>query len=179
MKVEDIVKEVLVRLGDYDKFNPDNLPENDVQICLIVKCINMIQSEIATDYLHIETKESVLLTNGSIGYDKLKKRLINLKKVSQNGRKIKARIFPNEIVCEADGIVDLYYYYLPDDVKIGQVLELSPQVTLNLITNGVLGEYCLLQGRYEDSVFYDKKYREMLKIATKCTKSIVLRRGWW
>ena len=51
MKVEEVLTEVLVRLGDKDKYDINNLPQNDSEIVTIIKCINMTLSEIASDYL--------------------------------------------------------------------------------------------------------------------------------
>ena len=38
MKVEDVLTEVLVRLGDRDKYDINNLPQDDSEINTIVKC---------------------------------------------------------------------------------------------------------------------------------------------
>lgn len=179
MKVEDILTEVLVRLGDKDKYDINNLPHDDSEINTIIKCINMIISEIASDYIPVETEEEVEVVNGVIPYEILSKRLINLKNISKNTSKIGAKMYPEHIAVKADGIVKVNYLYLPEEVKLGDKIELSPKVTVMLLTYGVLGEYCLLQGRYEDSMLFDKRYREMLKIACRVTKEIKLKHGWW
>lgn len=179
MKVEEILKEVLIRLGEESKYDVKNLPQNDEEITSIIKCINMIISEIASDYIPIKMVEKVQAVNGSISYDTLSKRLINLKKVSKNGTKIKAKMYPSEILIDESGLVEVEYCYIPSEVGLGDSVELLPQVTLMLLTNGVLGEYCLLSGRYEDSMFYDKRYREMLKVASRVTKEIKLKPGRW
>lgn len=179
MKVEDILTEVLVRLGDNDKYDINNLPNDDSEIVTIVKCINMIISEIASDYIPVVFEEEVEAVNGLIPYDKLTKRLINLKKVSKNATKIGAKMFPNEIVLNECGLVKVQYCYLPKEVKLGDDIDLSPRVTLMLVAYGALGEYCLLMGRYEDAMLFDKRYREMLKIACRTTKEIRLKHGWW
>lgn len=179
MKVEDILTEVLVRLGDRDKYDLNNLPQDDNEINTIIKCINMIISEIASDYLPVEYEEDVEVVNGIIPYENLSKRLINLKKVTKNQSKIDAKMYPDEILVNTDGIVHVQYLYMPAQIGLGGVIELSPKITLMLIVYGVLGEYCLLQGRYEDSMLYDKRYREMLKVACRVTKEIRLKHGWW
>ncbi len=177
MKVEEVLTEVLVRLGDKDKYDINNLPQNDSEIVTIIKCINMTLSEIASDYLPVEFEEQVEAINGIIPYDKLSKRLINLKKVTKNQSKIGAKMYPNEIVTQTSGLVNVHYLYMPDEVKLGDNIDLSPRITLMLIVYGALGEYCLLQGRYEDSMLYDKRYREMLKVACRVTKEIKLKHG--
>lgn len=179
MKVEEILTEVLVRLGDRDKYDISNLPSNDDEINTIIKCINMIISEIASDYIPCEYKENIKVVNGVIPYDSLSKRLINLKNITKNHSKIGAKMLPSEILVKAEGEVNIEYYYMPDEVKLGDNIELSPRVTLMLLVYGVLGEYCLLQGRYEDARLYDKRYREMLKVACRVTKEIILKHGWW
>ncbi len=103
MKVEDVLTEVLVRLGDRDKYDINNLPQDDSEINTIVKCINMIVSEIASDYLPVEFSEEVEAVNGIIPYDSLSKRLINLKKITKNNMKIGAKMYPNEIVVDKSG----------------------------------------------------------------------------
>ncbi|MDE6967207.1 MAG: hypothetical protein K2P12_00995 [Clostridia bacterium] len=179
MKVEDVLTEVLVRLGDIDKYDINNLPQDDDEINTIVKCINMIISEISSDYLPLECIEEVQITNGIIPYDMLSKKLINLKTITQNNAKIGAKLYPEAIVCDVSGNVKVQYLYMPNELKLGDIIELSPKVTLMLLAYGVLGEYCLLQGRYEDSMFYDKRYREMLKVASRTIKEIKLKHGWW
>lgn len=179
MKVEDVLTEVLIRLGDRDKYDIMNLPQDDEEINTIVKCINMVISEIASDYLPVEFEEEVEVINGVIPYDNLSKKLINLKNVTKNSTKIDTKMYPNELLVKADSMVRVQYMYMPNAVKLGDIISLSPKITLMLIVYGVLGEYCLLQGRYEDSSLYDKRYREMLKIACRVTKEIKLKHGWW
>lgn len=179
MKVEDVLAEVLLRLGEMDKYDITNLPDNDEKITLLVKCVNMIVSEIASDYVHMEYSEDIVTDDGIIPYDQLKKRLINIKRVTKNGTKIGAKLHPEHILCDARGSLNVCYYYMPSEVKIGDKIELSPRITTMLIANGVLGEYCLLVGRYEDAALYDKRYREMVKEASRVTKEIVLKHGWW
>lgn len=179
MKVEEILKEVLIRLGEENKYDIENLPQNDEEINTIIKCINMIVSEIASDYMPIVHSEKIQTVAGAIPYDALSKKLINLKKVSKNGSKIVAKMYPNEILTKESGYVDVEYYFMPNEITLGDKIELSPRVTTLLLTNGVLGEYCLLQGRYEDSMFYDKRYREMLKVASSSPKGIMLKPGRW
>ena len=179
MKVEDILTEVLVRLGYRDKYDIKNLPQDDEEINTIIKCINMVVSEIASDYIPVEFEEEVEVDNGIIPYDKLSKRLINLKNITKNSTKIVTKMYPNEILVKADGLVKVCYLYMPEEVKLGDSIELSPKVTTMLIVYGALGEYCLLQGRYEDANLYDKRYREMLKVACRVTKEIKLKHGWW
>ena len=142
-------------------------------------CINMVVSEIASDYIPVEFEEEVEVDNGIIPYDKLSKRLINLKNITKNSTKIVTKMYPNEILVKADGLVKVCYLYMPEEVKLGDSIELSPKVTTMLIVYGALGEYCLLQGRYEDANLYDKRYREMLKVACRVTKEIKLKHGWW
>lgn len=179
MKVEEILKEVLIRLGDENKYDVQNLPQNDEEIASIIKCINMIISEIASDYIPIKKVEQVQAVNGAISYERLSKKLINLKKVTKNGMKIGAKMYPSEIITDESGLVEVEYCYIPNEVGLGDTVELLPQVTLMLLTNGVLGEYCLLLGRYEDSMLYDKRYREMLKVASRVTKEIKLKPNRW
>ncbi len=93
--------------------------------------------------------------------------------------KIGAKMYPNEIVVDKSGNMIIQYMYMPDAVKLGDTIDISPKITTMLIVYGALGEYCLLQGRYEDSALYDKRYREMLKVACRVTKEIKLKHGWW
>ena len=107
MKVEDVLTEVLVRRGDRDKYDINNLPQDDSEINTIVKCINMIVSEIASDYLPVEFSEEVEAVNGIIPYDSLSKRLINLKKITKNNIDV-AHIMAEEIlITDVQSALDL------------------------------------------------------------------------
>ena len=177
MRVDSVVKQVLVRLGIDERYNLNLLPKDDALIITIVRCFNMVANELASDYVEIRKIECVQATNKMVSYDSFSERLINVKKVEQNGVNVKYRLYPDFLMIEAEGQVDIEYCYLPSTVELDDEIMLTPRITELLMINGVLGEYCLINGRYEDSMLYDKRYREMIKLAIKPTHEIRLKQG--
>lgn len=176
MQVENVIKQALLRLGIDDRYAMDNLPEDDSVINALIRCINVVISEIASDYIEVRKVEKFTITSGVILYDNFAERLINVRKVTgDGGGKVVFKLYPSYLKVEAIGDVVVEYCYLPKTVGLGDSIELSPKVTELLMLNGVLGEYCMINGRYEDSMIYDKRYREMLKIATLPTREIKLK----
>ncbi len=180
MRVDSVVKQVLVRLGIDARYNLGLLPTDDELIITIVRCLNMVVGEIASDYLEVRKVEDVEVINKIIDYDNFSERLINVKKVEQSGgRNINYRLYPDHLMVESDGVVSVEYCYLPCEVELDDEIMLSPRITELLLINGVLGEYCMINGRYEDSMLYDKRYREMIKLAVMPTKEIRLKARRW
>ena len=180
MRVDSIVKQVLVRLGIDARYNLSLLPTDDELIVTIVRCLNLVVSELASDYVEVRKIDSVSVLNKMVSYDVFSERLINVKTVSDNsGNNVKYRLYPNHLMVDAENDVSVEYCYLPVAVELDDEVNLSPRITELLIINGVLGEYCMINGRYEDSMLYDKRYREMIKLAVKPTREIKLKRGSW
>ena len=180
MRVDSIVKQVLVRLGIDARYNLSLLPTDDELIITIVRCLNLVVSELASDYVEVRCIDKVCAVNKMISYDLFSERLINVKKVSDSsGDSLKFRLYPSFLMVEGDGDVTIEYCYLPLAVELDDEIKLSPRITELLIINGVLGEYCMINGRYEDSMLYDKRYREMIKLAVMPTREIKLKRGSW
>lgn len=177
MRVDSVVKQVLVRLGIEARYNLSLLPRDDELIITIVRCLNMVANELASDYVDVRKIECVQVVNKMVRYDSFSERLINVKKVLSNGVSVKYRLHPDFLMIDAEGQVDIEYCYLPGIVELDDELMLSPRITELLMINGVLGEYCMINGRYEDSMIFDKRYREMIKMAIKSTREIRLKQG--
>ena len=180
VNVKDIVGQVLVRLGIDDRYDIDNIPEDDSEIAIIVKCLNMIVSEIASDYVEVLHTETMQVVNNIIPYENFSNRLICVKKIIlENGLKVNYKLYPTHIKLDNCSSAEVTYCYLPKELSLKDIVDLPPNITLLALVFGTLGEYCLINGRYEDSMIYDKRYREMLRVANRATKEIKLKARSW
>lgn len=180
MLIKNIIERMLVRLDksvDYDL----SAEPIDLEIDTMVKCVNMTVSEIATDYMPIRCVESVAAVNGVIVLDTLLNRLIKVISVKANGGDVKWRIYPEFIKIEdcVNSKCDIDYCYLPEQVSLDGNVNLPAQITPELMTFGALAEYCLIGGRYEDSMIYDRRYKESLKEACRNKKEIRVKARIW
>lgn len=178
MLVKEIIEKMLVRLdkvGDYDL----DAEIIDTEIYTMVKCVNMAIAEIATDYLPVRCLETVEPINGIIALDSLKNRLIKVVNIKVGDSEIKWKIYPEFIKVDSVNKCVIDYCFLPNQAELNGKVCLPAQVTSDLISYGALAEYCLINGRYEDSMIYDRRYKDSLREACRIKKEIRIKARVW
>lgn len=164
MKVNEVVGLALIRLGFDEEFNLLELNDkiDDKILKNLTRCANFVLNNVATQHLQLRKIEIIQAKNGCINYDYFKEKVNKIVKVSKNKSKIGFKMYPQYLAVEIDGLLEVDYTYIPKILGLDDEIEFYPQINSELLALGICSEYCLLNGRYDESVLYDKKFKEML-----------------
>ncbi len=139
-------------------------------LSLLLSCVNLTLSEAAAEYLPLVSRQKVTPIEGKILYSAFEKDIVTLLRImDKNGTRLRYRYRPSYIEADAEGECDAVYSYRPNYKGFLEEAEKgSSALTARVVAYGAAAEYCLITGRYEEAVTWDKRYKEGLQ---NCCKS--------
>ena len=180
------VKEILLAaagiLGKADEVKAyfdgtDNEAEADVENLL--RCFQLVESELAIDYLPLHAEEEVETQTGAIFFDEFTRSPVRILRVcDEGGKSCSFKLFP-EYVKTQSGKVTVTYTYLPNKKALDGESDYKAQASVRLFAYGIAAEYTLACGMFEDAAVWDKKYKDAIAAAYRSTPSRVMRSRRW
>ena len=180
MKVKDIILTASSYLGVEEKVR--DFIEHRVPSCkegeLLLRCYNLIEKEVAQDYIPLIIEETFQTETGAVYYNQFSEQAVRVIKTQDSyGNDIACTLFPEYLKTQAGTIV-IRYAYKPTDKTVDDDCAFDLRVSQSLLVYGVLTEYCLANGLFEESAVWDKKYKDAVAAAyrAKPAKRISARR---
>lgn len=175
LKLDNVLN--LKELGGNDE---DTQAKKDLD--LLITCVNLIISEIASDYVPLKTIEEVLVKKSKIPYIDLQKPALNIKSIKDSfGQKRYFKVYPSYIYTDCDGVCHIEYTYLPASIKdLDQATEYqNTKVTSRIIAYGAAREYCLIMSMYEEAQSWDARFKESLLSASRQNNVLTIPKRLW
>ena len=189
MTAKEIIKNVCIYLGkeellasSFFETNGENVSEQGQKdLDKMLKCINDITEELATEYLPITKTKIVDLSGGSIdlySIDDYIHEIISVKTLS--GKTLRYVISGNKMVCLASR-VEITYKVYPEEITFdGKAESFGGKLSARVIAYGVASEYCFLEMLYDDATIWENRYKNALLNASRKKGELKLKkRGWF
>jgi len=151
-------------LNDSDKLEFDNL----------IRCAHQVLKEIAAEYVPLVTNQSFNLTNNEIDFKDFCKPILEVIRVSFNGKRIPFVSFHDriELGIKGGGNFTVEYAY---DIDFNHDLNAeldykSKKVSVRLLGFGIAAEYCLINGMNDEAILWDRRYKDALGAAVSQRK---------
>ena len=145
----------------------------------MLRCFNLVENEVALDYLPLYAEDETESETGTIAYSVLSKKAVRILGVRDEwGNKISFRLFP-EFLRTAPGRVKIVYTYTPEEKGLEDSSDFILQVSPRLLALGMAAEYCLAGGLFEEAEVWDAKYRDALSAAYRSRPARVMRSRRW
>ncbi len=147
---------------------------------LLLRCANLVVSEIASDWVPLKVRESVVVKGGAIEYVALNKRVVDVYSITDKwGNKVAFREFYDRIMI-ADGEYEIEYSYLPENVGIDDELPFKKNSpSERVIAYGIACEYSIISGMAEEASIFEQRFTDALSIVTKVKKEQKIKRRRW
>lgn len=169
MTVNDCVKLAAVELGISEALESGEAAEKILS--LLVKCYNIVENELALDYLPLTAEDEVETATGTVEFSVLKENAVRICKVAdESGEAVKFKLFPTYLKTQP-GKLKIWYTYTPQEKVADDKCECALGVSARMIAYGVAAEYCLCMSLYEESAVWDKKYKGAIEAVYKATPS--------
>ncbi len=184
MTVEDIIKLVCEFVGEreiYEKLSSDeNLSEREQEkVDLMTRCFNLVNQEIASDYLPLLTKEEVDCADNILNLSVLSKNAIQIHGIKNRfGINLRFKAFPTYV--EASGVPKtVTYSYFPSELSLSDEVEMPFGLSARVYAYGVASEYLLIDGVSEDAEIWENRYKQSLfMLSQKHGEHILPKRRW-
>lgn len=146
--------------------NPTELTQKNLE--LLVRCVNLVYQELATDYIPLKHAEEITVSSGEFLFENLTKSIINVLSLKNlDGENKKFKIYPNAIKVE-NGTYQIEYSYLPSEVSLGNEVEaFSGRISERILAYGVASEYSFISGLFEEASMWKKRFEDAVLIASR------------
>lgn len=133
----------------------------------LLSCFNLVNQEIASDYLPYLTKEEVSDVGGRIFYADLSKKVVNVYEVKNKfGFSVPFKNFSNYIEVEG-GVKSVIYSFLPENMGSEDTVEFYNGLSARILAYGVASEFLLVRGISEDAEIWEERFKESLFILSR------------
>jgi hypothetical protein len=133
----------------------------------LVRCYNLVEQELATDYFPILEVEKFFHVKDKIYYNDFSRKPYMLKGIQDfHGDSVSFRLTPeyiNLIKNYDGGTFFVKYYYIPDAKELYSTCTYGAEY-ISIFKYGIAAEYCLATGDFEQAKIYSDKYKERIKL---------------
>lgn len=174
MTVKDIIKLVCDFVGERELLAKLESTETvtytsreQEKLDLMVRCFNLVNQEIASDYLPFLTKEEIDVNNSILNFSTLDKTLINVYEIKNKiGMNLKFKLFPNyvEVFGHARSIV---YSFLPSEKTLTDNVEIYNGLSKRVYAYGVASEFLLVDGVSDDAEIWEDRFKQSLFVLSR------------
>ena len=144
-----------------------DLDVNGEDLDVWLKCYNLVEQELATDYFPILEVDKFFNVDDKIYFKDFSRKAYFIKGVQDfRGDKVDYRINPEYIEIKKNydgGTFFVKYYYLPKEKGLYSTCTYGAEY-ISILKYGIAAEYCLQQGNFELAKIYSDKYKERIKL---------------
>ena len=182
MTVKECIAAAAVELGIGDEVRDSldgvsDLANGDVQNLL--RCFNVVENELALDYLPLHAEEVLETQTGTIKYTELSHAAVRIVGVyDDNGNEIAYQLFPDYLKAQA-GKLTVRYTYTPKAKALSGKSDYTLYASVRLFAYGMAAEYAAANGEYEAAAVWDKKYKSAITAAYRNHKAKRIRARRW
>lgn len=146
---------------------------------LIVNCINLTASEIATDYLPIVFEEDIVVLNNQFDLKNLSKTILKPMELKFGLQNAFYKVIDNKLITKC-GNYTLKYSIMPDTFELDDdIICFSSALSLAVFCYGVCANYTLIGGSYEESSLWESKFKDGILVAGRKNKEIKMPQRRW
>lgn len=162
MKVNEILELCAVMLGE-EPNDGDEVKDRD----LLLKCYNLIEQELATDYFPILEVEKFFQVKDKIYYKDFSRNAYMIKGIQDfRGDKVNYILRSEYLELQKNydgGTFFVKYCYIPEEKALYSHSTYGAEY-ISILKYGIAAEYCLANGNFEQAKIYNDKYKERIKL---------------
>ena len=145
----------------------------------LVCCYNVVENELAVDYLPLVKEEQMTAKDGKIAYADLSQKAAYIIGVfDERGNAVVHKRMAAWIAVDAGKYV-VRYAALPAAKSFSDDSEYSVGVSERMLAYGVAAEYCLHKGLSAESAAWEKKYKKAVAETFRAKEVKTIRAGYW
>ena len=135
------------------------------QAKLLLTCFNVVENELALDYLPLKAEEQLTSATGQLQFVLLKNAPVRILQVkNEQGEVLDFKLYSKYLQTQK-GKVWITYTYTPAVKKIEDESEFGLQISARLMAYGIAAEYSMAVGEFAESALWDKKYKDAIEAA--------------
>ncbi len=189
MTAKDVIKHSVMYLGEGNLASTTSLGGTEVpddqqteKLNILLTCVNDVVETLALMYFPLKYEEKVQNDTGFVSFSELSKDLVDLLKVvDKYGYELGFNAFPTYFEAPK-GEITVVYNYAPTEVDdFTDTLEIAEgNVTLRMLSIGVVSRYYLITGMYNDAEAWQNMFERAVLVAKRPkTAKFIKKRRWF
>lgn len=166
MKVLDVVlaaARVLCIEEGVNEYLNDGTEDYAKDTELLLTCFNNIESSLALDYVPLYAEDELRTVTGRLEFSSFTYSPVRILGVADGlGNAVPYTLYAKYIKTNP-GILKVTYTYTPNQKTIDMDSDFDLMSGEHLFVYGVLSEYCLAKGMFEEAAAWDKKFKDSME----------------
>lgn len=133
----------------------------------LLRCYNIVEQELATDYFPILEVDKFFHVNDKIYYKDFSRKPYMIRGIQDfHGDKVNYVLHSEYLELQKNydgGTFFVKYYYIPEEKELYSTCTYGAEY-ISIFKYGVAAEYCLQQGSFDLAAIYNQKYKERIKL---------------
>ena len=181
MTVIECIKATATELGIGERvraFLEGVSSEGEEDVNTLLRCFNMVENELALDYLPLMAEEDIVTETGAVYFSALENSPVRVVEVRDAlGGALAYRLFPEYLKTQA-GTITVRYAYAPKEKALTDESDFKLFASVRLFAYGMASEYLTASGLFEEGAVWDKRYKDAIASAyrSKPARRIASRR---
>ena len=182
MEIVDIIRSAAWYIGVLnmvDAYLQDDDEDGYLVAQDLLRAFNNVENQLALEYLPLTEKEGFYTETGEVLYEEFSFKVVRIINVyNAQGEKQPFTLMPTYLQT-AKGDLTIEYTYTPYEKDIYDQTDHCLCVAQPLYVFGVLAEYYLAKGAFEEAAVWDKKYKDAISASYQMQKGKrIVGRGW-
>lgn len=163
-----------------DLLKPDFLTEQvERELRLFLDCINIVQTEIASEKDYLFATQEIEVKNGKLDIDTLSQKLFKIKEITSGDEKIFYEFIGGNILLK-DGIYKIKYAYLPSEIDFdGDIETHYGKISVLNFCYGVCNKYLLIKNMFNEASLWQEKFDKSIAHCFKKIGEIKIKNRRW
>ena len=182
MTVKEAVLAAATELGIFEEVENYILgvsEEGKTKVELLLKCFQLVENELALDYIPLSAEDEIYSATGHIKFETLSRSAVRIVSVTDaSGNDADFKLYADHLVTQV-GKVKITYTYTPKQKTLNDQSDFKLYVSPRLIGYGIAVEYSLVCGMFEEAAVWDRKYKEAIEAVYRAHPARRIRSRRW
>ncbi len=164
-------------LGDKIRLSQDLTDDEQAQMDIYLKCFNLVNNEIASEFVPIKKIEQFDVESGKVLFSKFSNKPYKILYVKNSlGKKMRFKVFQDHIVVFCKKAI-IAYTILPENLTATDMVETF--IPERIYAYGLAREYLFFKAMFDDAEIFEERFKNSLEIICRASvHSKMPRRRW-
>ncbi len=173
-------KEELLNCSYFTGTSDDMTDEQEKELDMLLRCLNLVVSDISTEYLPIYREKDITFTDGIMMLSDIDTDLFQIVSLKDHyGNNIRFRIFDSHISANANYAHITYTVFAKNCTLSGDIDEFSVKIPDRVLAYGTAMEYCFISSLFDDAQIWESRYKSSLLTLSSKKHSVVMPKRRW
>lgn len=188
MKTKQVLELVCTFLGKEDLLSCPYFSASEQELSsdeqkeldILLRCLNLVTSEISTEYLPIYRTKKITLNGGEFDLKDIDENIFQIIKLEDEySGAIKFRIFGDKLRANATNCTVTYTSFAPKTTLDGDIETFSSVMPDRVLAYGTAMEYCFISSLYDDATLWESRYKNSLLTLSQKKHNVVMPKRRW